>query len=103
MHVNRGGIRAEPASLLKTAIKPGEQHLYESRHHQADLLDCIRSRRDPVAPVEAGHVATAITLVGDIATRLGRKLVWDWKTERFINDDAANRMLSRPMRPPWSM
>ena len=103
VHVNRGGTRAEPKGLLKTAIKPVEEHLYESRSHHGNWLECIGSRRDPVAPVEAGHVATTITLVGDIATRLGRKLTWDWKTERFVNDDAANRMLSRPMRAPWSM
>jgi len=103
VHVNRGGIRAEPASLLKTAIRPADKHLYVSRSHQGNFLDCIRSRRDPVAPVEAGHRATVITLVGDIATRLGKKLTWDWKAERFVNNDAANRMLSRPMRAPWSM
>ena len=103
VHVDRGGIRAEPKSLLKTAIKPNEEHLYRSHSHHGNWLECIGTRRDPVAPVEAGHAATTITLVGDIATRLGRKLTWDWKTERFIKDDAANRMLSRPMRTPWSM
>jgi len=103
VHVNRGGIRAEPKGLLKAAVRPGEQHLCESRGHHGNWLECIRDRRDPVAPVEAGHVATTITLVGDIATRLGRKLTWDWKAERFVNDAAANRMLSRPMRSPWSM
>ena len=103
VHVDRGGIRAEPASLLKVAIKPGEEHLYESRGHHGNFLECIRSRRDPVSSVEAGHAATTITLVGDIATRLGRKVTWDWKAERFVNDEPANRMLSRSMRTPWSM
>ena len=103
VHVSRGGIRAEPAGLLKVALKPGDEHLYVSGNHHGNFLECIRSRRDCVAPVEAGHRATAITLVGDIATRLGRKLRWDWKTERFVGDEAANRMLRRPMRSPWSL
>ena len=103
VHVRRGAIRAEPKSLLKVAIKPDEQHLYESRSHHGNWLECIRDRRDPVASVEAGHRATTISLVGDIATRLGRKLTWDWKAERFVNDAAATRMLRRPMRVPWSM
>ena len=39
----------------------------------------------------------------DIAIRLGRKLRWDPKAERFLNDDQANRMLTRPMRSPWRL
>jgi len=103
VHVNRSGIFAEPSSLLKAVIKPQEQHLYESNNHHANFLECVRSRRDPAAPVEAGHAATTATIVADIATRLGRKLTWDWKSERFDHDDQANRMLSRPMRSPWRL
>jgi hypothetical protein len=103
VYVDRGALTAEPASLLKLAIKPGEEHLQVSNNHQGDFLDSIRTRRDPVAPVEAGHAATTITLVGDIATRLGRKLRWDWKTEQFPGDEEATRMLRRSMRAPWSM
>jgi hypothetical protein len=54
-----------------------------------------------VANVEQGHTATVLTLVSDIATRLGRKLTWDWETETFAGDARANRMLHRPMRAPW--
>ena len=103
MHVNRGGLRAEPAGLRKVAIKPNDKHLYESRSHHGNYIECIRSRRDPVAPVEGGHAATTITIISDIATRLRRKLTWDWKAERFVNDEVANRMLRRPMRSPWCL
>jgi hypothetical protein len=33
--------------------------------------------------------------------RLGRELTWDAKAERFVNDDEANAMLSRPERAPF--
>lgn len=101
VHVVRGGIKAEPASLLDVTLKPSDEHLYESRHHMANFVECIRSRRDPAAPVEAVHAATTATLIADIATRLGRKLKWDWRKEQFIGDDAANRLLTRAMRHPW--
>jgi predicted dehydrogenase len=101
VHVNRGGIRAEPASLLKTALKPDDEHLYVSSNHHGNWLECIRTRRDPVADVEQGHTATSLTLIADIATRLGRKLTWDWDAETFVGDARANRMLHRPMRAPW--
>ena len=68
-----------------------------------DLIECIQSRRDPVAVVEQGHSATVLTIIGDIASRVGRKLTWDWKTQRFVGDDDANRFLSRPMRSPWTL
>lgn len=103
VHVNRGGIKAEPASLLKTYIKPDEIHLYASNNHHRNFLECVRSRRDPAAVVEVGHTATTITIIADIATRLGRKLTWDWKSECFVNDEQANRMLRRAMRSPWHL
>jgi predicted dehydrogenase len=103
VHVVRGGIRAEPASLLGVRLKPGEEHLYVSGNHYQNFLDCVRTRRDPVSPVEAGHVATTLTIVSDIATRVGRKVTWDWDAERFVGDDVANNMLRRPMRAPWSV
>ncbi|MCX7008071.1 MAG: hypothetical protein NTY53_12630 [Kiritimatiellaeota bacterium] len=61
------------------------------------------SRREPVAPARVCHAATTATLVADIATRLGRKLTWDWKTERFVGDPAADRLLNRTMRSPWQV
>jgi hypothetical protein len=33
--------------------------------------------------------------------KLGRPLTWDAKAERFVNDDQANAMLSRPERAPY--
>ncbi|MBM3860747.1 MAG: gfo/Idh/MocA family oxidoreductase [Verrucomicrobia bacterium] len=101
VHVVRGRITAGPKSLLDISIKPDEEHLYHSDHHMGNFIECIKTRRDPAAPVEACHAATTATLVADIATRTGRKLTWDWKKEAFINDDTANRMLTRPMRSPW--
>ncbi len=103
VHVVRGGIRAEPASLLETVLKPADERLYVSREHQLNFLECIRTRREPVAPAEACHRATTATLVADIATRTGRPMVWNWAAERFENDDAANRMLSRGYRSPWTL
>ena len=103
VHVVRGDIKAEPESLLRLQLKPTDVHLYESGSHHGNFLDCIRTRRDPVADVDTGFAATTMTIVCDIATRLGRKLTFDWTTERFLNDDVANSFLRRPMRSPWTL
>jgi predicted dehydrogenase len=96
-------IEADPPSLLKVNIKPNEVRLYESRDHVADFIECVRTRRDPVAPVESGHTATTLCNIADIAVRLKRKVVWNPATESFVGDDQANRMRSRPMRGPWTI
>jgi len=35
--------------------------------------------------------------------RVGRAVKWDWATGRFAGDDAANRLLPRAMRAPWTL
>ena len=50
----------------------------------------------PAAPHKATHLAT-------IGITVQRPLRWDAARECFINDDIADRLLSRPMRQPWSL
>ena len=94
---------ASPKSVLKSVIGPDEIQLYKSNDHKQNFLDCIKSRKDPIAPVEVGHRSAAICHLGNIAMLTGRKLKWDPKREQFINDTTANQMLSRPMRSPWRL
>ncbi len=101
--VNRGRIDAEPKSLLSSTIKPDEINLYKSNNHKANLFECIKSRAETIAPPEVAHRSCTMCLIGDISMQLGQKLKWDPKAERFINDQEANRMLSRPMRSPWHL
>ncbi|MHC4555758.1 MAG: Gfo/Idh/MocA family protein [Planctomycetota bacterium] len=103
VHVNRGGIWAEPKSLLQVQIKPNEIKLGQSGSHHADFLNCVRTRKDPIAPVEAGHKASWLGLVPEIACRFKRKLKWDSANEKFVNNPEANNMLTRPMRSPWRL
>ncbi len=103
VYVKRGQVDAQPKSLLTSTIGPDETQLYRSNSHKGNLLECIKSRAETVAPVEIGHRSCTVCLLGDIAMRLGRKLKWDPDTEQFIGDETANRMLWRPMRSPWRL
>jgi len=94
-------FETHPESLARSVIGPDEIHLYESSNHQRNFLDCIKSRREPAAPVETGHRSATVCHLGNIAMLLGRKLRWDPVKERFLNDDEANRLLDRPRRAPW--
>jgi predicted dehydrogenase len=101
--VTRGAIDAEPKSLLQETIGPGETKLYVSNNHKGNFYECVKSRAPTIAPVEVGHRSCTACLLGDIAMRTGRKLQWNPDKEQFVNDDSANRMLSRPMRAPWAL
>ncbi|MFH1718176.1 MAG: gfo/Idh/MocA family oxidoreductase, partial [Planctomycetota bacterium] len=103
IYVKRGKLEANPESVLKEVIGPEETKLYESRDHKQDFLNCIKTRKDPIAPAEVGHRSISVGLLGEIAMLTERKLQWDPEKEIFVNDEQANRMLSRPMRSPWHL
>lgn len=102
--VDRGDtITAEPASVLDSVIGADEVHLYQSLDHAQNFFDCVRSRRQCVAPIAPAHHAIAIAHLGNIAMRLERELHWDPATETFVNDPEADRFLERAMRGPWHL
>jgi len=103
VHVDRSGINAHPKSLLTTEFGPNEIHLYKSSNHIRNLLDCVKSRADTICPIDAAVQADIICQISDIAIRLEQKLKWDPKTESFVNNESANRRLTRPMRSPWTL
>ena len=77
--------------------------VFQSPGHMENFEDCIRTREKPIMHMEAGHRVASLCILGNVAFQLRRKLEWDWKTERVVNDDEANRLLSRPGRGPWSL
>jgi len=100
----RGKLQASPQSVLDSVIGPDEIHLYTCRAgEQRNFLDCVKSRQECYYPAEVGHKTFTISHIGNISMLLERKLKWDPQKERFINDDEANRMLSRSMRSPWHL
>lgn len=101
--VARGKIVSEPADLVRDKIRDDERRLYVSRNHMLNFLECVRSRKDPVAPVEVGHRSNSICILAHIAMKTGRTLKWDPKAEKFVGDDEANRLLDYPHREPWTI
>jgi predicted dehydrogenase len=72
------------------------------RPHIANFVACVKSRARPNADIEEGHLSATMCHLGNIATRLGRSLRWDAEHESIAGDPAANRLLVRPYRRPWS-
>jgi myo-inositol 2-dehydrogenase/D-chiro-inositol 1-dehydrogenase len=98
---SRKALDASDPAILTSEIKENEIHLYRSNDQHGNWLDCIRSRKEPISPVEIGHRACSICLLSHIAMKLPRRLYWNPEKEQFINDEEANSMLSRPQRYPY--
>jgi predicted dehydrogenase len=97
-----GKITASSKDIMQKANFMQRGYAYMTGHHR-NFLDCVKTRSLPISNAEISHRSVTTCHVGNICLRLGRKLRWDPESERFINDEAANRMLSRAMRSPWSL
>jgi predicted dehydrogenase len=101
--VTRGGIDAEPKSLLREKFGPNEQLLFESPGHWRNFLDCVKSRKLTIAPAEIAHRSATVGHLGQIAMLLGRKIRFNPQTEDIIDDPTATRLLGTGMRSPWHL
>jgi predicted dehydrogenase len=100
----RAKLEASSDEILNATFGPNDLRLYTNpAGEHRDFLDCVKSRKDPYFPVDIGHRVSTVCHLGNIAVKLGRKLKWDPDAERFVGDNEANAMLSRPMRAPWKL
>jgi hypothetical protein len=101
--ISRGGIKAEPASLLDVKLKPDDRRLPVSTNHGGNFLEAVKNQVDPVANIEDAVHGDIISHVSDIAVRAGRPIVWDPIKERIIDDPQAARRTTRAWREPWNL
>jgi predicted dehydrogenase len=101
--VNRGDLSASDEAIYTTPLPDNATRLEVSTDHMGNFFDCVRSRKDPIAPVEVGHRSASVCHLAAIAVRLGRKLQWDPKKEHFVGDGAkeGNAYVAREMRKPY--
>jgi hypothetical protein len=96
-------LKALDASDPKLITGTAKVELYRSTNHHANWLECVKSRKEPIAPVNNGHYVFAACAVGWIAMKLARPVTWDVKAETFLGDDEANKMLRRPERAGYGI
>jgi predicted dehydrogenase len=101
--VNRTTINASEPEMLDAPLTNPKVRLEISDDHMANFFEAVRSRKDPVSPVESGHLSAVVGHLIVIALRTGRTLRWDPAKEHFVGDGAkeANAQMARPMRKPY--
>lgn len=88
--VARGYIEcSDPSLLKKSEQKIGEGEYEVSSPHMANFIDSVRSRKEPIAPVEVGCSTNILCCILNIAYELGRPVKWDPVTLKFIDDKEA--------------
>jgi len=104
VHVDRTGINLQPVDLAHLDPEGFKEKLVRSSSHAGNFIACVKSRSEAISPVDTAVTDDALCHIADIALRLNRKLTFDFRTERFLNDDAANqRLRARAMRKPWHL
>ena len=98
---SKKALDASDPKILTSEIGENETKLYVSEEQHGDWLKCIKTRKQPISPVEIGHRACSVCLISHIAMKIPGVLKWDPETERFLNNEGANAMLSRSQRYPY--
>ena len=68
-----------------------------------DFTKAVRERRTFALNDRNAHRSCTLVNLGKITVRVRRKLRFDPVKQRFIDDDAANRLVDEPMRAPWNL
>jgi len=104
--VDRGGFEVSKPDLEAGDKLPESLRkvkLYESRNHQRNFIDCVKSRQPTLTPIETAHHSAIPGHLGLIAMLVGRKIKWDAKKEVIIGDSEASKLLRRDYRKPYKL
>lgn len=95
VRVNRGKLEASNPEWLKSDFDPGPWKAYRSPGHQRNFIDCVKSRKEAVAPAENGHRSITPGHLAYVSLKTGRPIKWDPEKEVIVGDETAQAELMR--------
>ena len=101
MYLGRHGggwqVKGEDSKIIAE-----QSGVFPDADHQKNFIEAIRSNSTPNGEVTQGHLSASLVHLADIAYRVGKKqLLFDSKTERFTNNEEANKLLKGNYRSPY--
>ncbi len=90
----------QPEPWIQAKKEPGSSD-QQFDSHVRNFLDCVKSRKTPIADVSEGHRTAVTCHLANISLRLGRKVHWDPAKQEITGDREAAGMMTRPYRAPW--
>ena len=107
IEVARGFFNASDPKFNPPATAQADPNVpYETKiPHQVNFIESVRSRKDPVVPVEIGHSSCTVCNLGNIACDLKSTIYWNPQTQTFVNDTdgAATKLMKYEYRSPWKL
>jgi predicted dehydrogenase len=103
LHIDRGVLVSDPPEIVKQFLGDSEGRPSRSTGHHRNWVDCIKSRKKPVADVEIGARSVAITQLGNLAYWHHKTFEWDPVKWRFTGPGANQKLLDRERRDPWKL
>ncbi len=101
--VRRGALHFSDEKLRRIKLKDSDTHLYESKDHFGNFIECIKTRKQPISNIKAAVQSDLISHLSNAAIRLKRPIKWDPKKEQIIGDNGAVKSVNRKMRSPWTV
>lgn len=107
LRVVRGQIWVSDEAILRDAgNKVGMMNvkLPVSVEHTRNFVDAVKAGTRAICDIETSVRSDMLPQLTAITLKAGRKLQWDPQVEQFVNEDAANALLSaRPFRGDWKL
>ena len=101
LYVDRSGIDANPKSAVSSSFGKDAWRLEEiGGNHKRNWIDCIRSRKKPVADVALGAHTSILCSMANIGYQIRNEVVWDPKTYG-CNSELGNKIANRFGRGEW--
>ncbi len=97
-----GGIKFLSAPNQSDFVPP-QKTLPRSLGHYKEWIAAAKGGPPANCNFQFGALLTEVALLGVIAQRTGKSLMWDAGAGEFTNNDAANKLLSTPYRSGWSL
>lgn len=94
-------LRASDPKILNSVIGKNEIHLYESPEQHLNWLQSIKNNKKNISPIEIAHRSCSACLVAHAAMKFDKRLHFDPIKEKFVGNEEANKLLSRPQRYPY--
>lgn len=107
--VDRGRLDTVPGDLIEKnpidekGLKLENAGGKNGFSHLANWIENIEKRGRCICHEEIGHRTASICHLTNIAYQLRRELRWDPKAEQFLDDAAANQLVSQEMRGDWKL
>lgn len=97
IEVSREHFLASDDSLLPPKTEESEGAYETKIPHLANFIEAVKTKTDPVVPVEIGHRSCTVCTLGNIAYEMKRPIQWDPEAEKFVNDPEAeaNRLFNK--------